>query len=263
MPINLTPFEHGTLCFGNTWSVVNETALAVQVARVALGQDRHIQKILAGASLAAPPTTRPAAAAAIELLTVPVGDDPWHRDGWIFQVLSWIAAYRASPNSIIRAPQMILAQKGFDGLELLIDTANGKIKGAVIFEDKATDNPRTTIKDKVWPEFAALESGQSENVLVSEVLGLLATRPNIDPDAAIESILWNQVRRYRISITVGDTHASEQGRRRLFDGYDTVAGGEAHRRRAETLHVQNLRAWMQALAEKAIVAIQDEVKKYV
>lgn len=263
MPIDLTPFEHGTLCFGNTWSIANVSTLAVHIAQVAIGQDRHIQKILAGASLAAPPTTSRAAANAIKLLTVPAGEDPWHRDGWIFQVLSWIAAYRASPNSIIRAPQMILAQKGFDGLELLVDTANGKIKGAVIFEDKATDDPRTTIREKVWPEFAALESGESENVLVSEVVGLLATRPNIDPDAAIESVLWNHVRRYRISITVGDTHASEQGRRRLFDGYDTVAGGEPHRRRAETFHILNMRAWMQTLAEKAIVAVHDEVKKYV
>jgi hypothetical protein len=263
MPIDLTPFQHGTLCFGNTWSVADESALALHVARVALGQDRHIQKILAGASLAAPPTTSRAAAAAIELLTVPAGEDPWHRDGWIFQVLSWIAAHRASPNSIIRAPQMILAQKGFDGLELLVDTPNGKIEGAVIFEDKATDKPRKTIQEKVWPEFAALESGQSENVLVSEVLGLLATRPHIDPDAAIEKVLWNQVRRYRISITVGDAHASERGRRRLFSGYDTIASGEAHRRRAETIYISNMRAWMQALAQQAIIAVQVEVKKYV
>ncbi|WP_159839578.1 hypothetical protein [Burkholderia sp. 8Y] len=263
MPIDLTPFEHGTLCFGNTWSIADESALALNIARVALGQDRHIQKILAGASLAAPPTTPRAGASAVKLLTVPAGQDPWHRDGWMFQVLSWIAAYRASPTSIIRAPQMISAQKGFDGLELLVDTASGKIKGAVIFEDKATDDPRTTIRDKVWPESAALELGESENVLVSEVVGLLATRPDIDSDAAIERVLWDDVRRYRISITVGDTHASEQGRRRLFDGYDTVASGEAHRRRAETLHVLNLRAWMQTLAEEAIAAIHDEVKKYV
>lgn len=39
------------------------------------------------------------------MLTVAAGADPYHRDGWIFQVMSWIAAYRATPNSIIRPPQ--------------------------------------------------------------------------------------------------------------------------------------------------------------
>jgi len=257
MSINLTPFEHGSLCHGNTWVVADEHVLAQQIARVALGQSRHVQKILAGASLGAPPSTKNSAAGAIELLTVAEGEEPWHRDGWMFQVLSWVAAHRAAPGGIIRAPHMILAHKGFDGLQLELD--KGKVKAAIIFEDKATDNPRATIRDDVWPEFTAFEAGDRENVLTAEVTALLATQPNVDPDIAIENVIWKNVRQYRVSITVNDSHSDDAGRRRLFKGYDQVAAGENRRRRGETLHIKNLREWMQDLADHAIAAVRAEV----
>lgn len=263
MSIKLTPFKHGTLCHGNTWIVEDESVLAQRIARVALGQARHIQKILAGASVPAPATTEYAARDAIKLLTVTPGDDPWHRDGWMFQVLSWIAAYRAAPDSIISTPHIRLADKGFDGLEVEIDRKTGKVTGAIIFEDKATDNPRATIRDDVWSEFVALEAGERENMLTAEVVALLSTKPDLDPDVAIENIIWGNVRRYRVSITVGDSHSSEAGRRRLFKGYDEIAAGDINRRRAETFYVEALRPWMQQLAEKAIAIVRTEMEPHV
>ena len=127
---------------------------------------------------------------------------------------------------------------------------------AVIFEDKATDNPRETIRKEVWEDFKALEAGDRENVLTAEVAALLATQPGIDVDHAIQNIIWKQARRYRVSITVGNTHANKVGRMRLFKGYDSVANGEVIRRRGETFVIQDLRAWMAQLADKAIAATQ-------
>lgn len=246
----------GSLCHGSTWTVVDEDLLADQIARIALGQSRHVQRILAGANLAAPSTTDSAASAAIDLLTVANGVDPWHRDGWIFQAMSWIAAIKAAPGGIIRSPQMILAHKGFDGLQLEVDISTGVVTAAIIFEDKATDNPRATIRDDVWPEFSKLEAGDRENVLVADVIALLQTQSNIDPDLAIENIIWNKARSYRISITVGDTHADTGGRRRLFKGYNENVADPIQRRRGETFHINNLRQWMAALALKAIASVQ-------
>jgi hypothetical protein len=94
-----------------------------------------------------------------------------------------------------------------------------------------------------------------ENVLSAEVSALLIVRPDIDADKAIESILWKQVRRYRVSITVGATHASPAGRQRLFSGFDQVAGGDVLRRRGEILQLDNLRPWMAALAAASINAL--------
>lgn len=255
MSIILTPFEHGALCHGSTWTVEDEDVLADQIARIALGQSRHVQRILAGANFGPSPTTANAASGAIDLLTA-AGEDPWHRDGWMFQAMSWIAAHGATPGGIIRSPHMILAHKGFDGLQLELDNNTGAVIAAIIFEDKATDNPRDTIRDDVWPEFAKLEAGDRENVLTAEVSALLQTQADIDPDIAIQNVIWKQARHYRISITIGETHSNEAGRLRLFRDYDTVAGGAVKRRRGETFYVQNLRQWMDGLAKKSIVAVQ-------
>jgi hypothetical protein len=259
MPIILTPFTHGKLVQGNTWTVVDEDELARHIARVALGQSRHVQKILMGSALTLQPTTtRNAADCAIELLTVQ-GSDPSHRDGWMFQVISWVAAYKASPNGIIRAPHMIAADKGFDGLQLELDAAK-KVSAAIIFEDKATINPRETIRGDVWPEFTAFETGKSENVLTAEVSALLSTQPGIDPDIAIQNIIWKSARRYRISITVGDQHRDEEGRRQLFKGFDNVVGGKLNKRQGETIYLPTLRQWMQSVAKKAIAEIKLKAK---
>jgi hypothetical protein len=252
MPVVLTPFTEGTLCHGCAWTIGDIPQLAQHVAQVALGQSRHVAKILAGVNVAPPPTSQSMRAAAINLLTVPAGSDPWHRDGWIFQTISWLAAHRANPTAIIRAPHMILAHKGFDGLQLDIDTSNGLVTAAVIFEDKATDNPRRTIREEVWPDFQLLEAGERENVLSADVSALLIARPDIDADKAIENIIWKQIRHYRVSITVGATHASPAGRKRLFDGYDQIAVGDVQRRRGEILLVHQLRPWMSSLATTAI-----------
>jgi hypothetical protein len=262
MSVTLTPFEHGNLFYGSTWTVEDEDALADQIARVALGQSRHVQKILAGANLGPPPTTANSAAGAISLLTV-TGEDPWHRDGWIFQTMSWIAANRATPGGIIRSPHMILAHKGFDGLQLELDQDAATVVAAVIFEDKATDNPRDTIRNDVWPEFSKLEAGERENVLTAEVVALLQTQAGIDPDIAIQNIIWKEARHYRISITVGDIHANDAGRLRLFRDYDTIAAGAVKRRRGETFCIQDLRQWMNELAQKAIVAIEANMVAHV
>lgn len=258
MPIKLTPFDQKPLCYGYTWTIDDEDLLAEQIAYIALGQSAHVQKILADANFVPRSPTQNAAKGAIKLLTVDSGKDPWHRDGWMFQSMSWIAAIKGTPNGVIRGPQMIAAEKGFDGLQLQLNKAK-KVVAAIIFEDKATDDPRNTIRDKVWPEFSMFESGERENELTAGITAILQTRHDIDPDSAIETILWKDIRHYRISITVSDTHGNDAGRQRLFKDYDTTITGIAEKRRGETFQVSNLRDWMEGLAQKAIISIQNKV----
>lgn len=246
------------MCHGSTWTVQDEGTLADQIASVAIGQSLHVQRILAGANLGAAPNTKTAATSAVTLLTV-VGGDPWHRDGWMFQVMSWIAAHTANPGGAIRSPHMILAHKGFDGLELEIDDKAGNVSAVIIFEDKATDNPRKTIREEVWPDFKQLEAGDRENVLTAEVVSLLQTLPAVDPDVAIQKIIWKQARHFRVCITVGDSHSTSAGRLRLFRNYEKIAVGAIKKRRAETFYVNDLRGWMSGLAAKAIAAIHNRV----
>jgi hypothetical protein len=254
--------------------VNNESLLAERIARVSLGQYNHVAKILAGTEVAPLSVGEHQVTGAIKLLTVPDGGDPWHRDGWLFQVISWIASHRVKPGLVIRAPQMIWAHKGFDGLQLEVEETSGAITAVIIaitaviiFEDKATENPRSTIKESVWADFEKLEDDDRINVLVADATGLLAQYlrhyPNIDVDEAVQNIVWKKARHYRASVTINEMHNTLAGHRRLFKGYDSVVVGEVCRRRAETILIPELRPWMAQLAKQSIATIYEMVSENV
>ena len=256
MPISFTPISNRNRWTGHDWSIDSDHELAKLVARIALGQYRHVLQILSETDFASSAPATTALAGARQLLTVPDGSDPFHRDGWLFQTISWIAAHIQDNTALIAPPHMQHADKGFDGLHVLIDEKTQTVRSVVICEDKATSNPRDTIRDLVWKEFSDLEAGSSDHLLTAEVSTLLATRPALDPDQAIQQILWKEVRAFRVAITVDDRHGSVDGHKRLFKGYPTVVSGRVTRRRAETLHLEDLRRWMKRLANKALKAAE-------
>ena len=194
---------------------------------------------------------------AIKLVTANV-DNPYHRDGWLFQVMSWICAHRLSAGAAIRAPHMILAHKGLDGLQ--VETGQNGVSHVVIFEDKATDNPRAVIRDDVWPEFRDLETGSRQNVIAAEVVALLKGSGYPNSSEAVKSIVWREARVFKASITVGDYHASDGGLLSLFADYDDVVKGDKARRRGDIFQVADLRAWMQVLAAKVVDILESGVK---
>jgi hypothetical protein len=260
MPLTLKQIDHGDLCHGWSWAVSDEDTLAEQVARITLGQYRHVARILAGANVPGPSTTQDQARAAITHLTVAAGKDPWDRDGWLFQAISWIAAHKGPTASLTRAPHIRKSDKGFDGMQLHLSGDGATITAVIVFEDKATDNARDTIRDDVWTGIVKLESGERLHELSHEISAMLEVRAAADPmfdvDTAIASTLWAQARRYRVSITIGDTHNSEVRRHGLFEGFDTTAPGSVERRRAETFYLPAMRTWMAAFAFKVIAKIK-------
>lgn len=259
MTLALQKVTAPNLCEGSEWVVVDRDALAEQVARIAVGQYRHVSKILLGAGASAAKVTQAAKKDAIALLSLKPGEKPWHRDGWMFQAISWIAAHNDG-GAAIRAPHLIKAHKGFDGLKLELSDA-GEVTAVVIFEDKATENPRATIRDDVWPGIARLEQGERSNELGQEVSALLEAQlrsfPDLDVDAAVQEIAWKEARRYRVAITVDKSHATAEPRMALFKDFDSYAPGDTSRRRAETMHVPDLRPWMEAFANLVIVKVSD------
>lgn len=81
--------------------------------------------------------------------------------------------------------------------------------------------------------------------------------PALDIDEAIESILWHEARCYRVSVTVSDEHKGEPKRKSLFAGFDTAAAGDLVKRRAETMHFDNLRGWMNDFAARVTQKINE------
>jgi hypothetical protein len=258
MTLLLTKVDASEVCQGSDWAIEDQDALAEQVARIAVGQYRHVAKILAGTGSAPPPSDDDVKTNAIALLTAEDPNNPWHRDGWLFQAISWIAAHTGG-GAAIRPPHLIKAHKGFDGLQLEL-SADGSVQAVIIFEDKATENPRDTIRDDVLPGIAKLENGERRNELGQEVAGLLETQvrtfPDLDVDAALQLIVWKEARRYRVAITVASPHNGDAKRKALFKDYDTCAPGNLQRRGAETMTIPELRKWMHGFAGLVIEKIK-------
>ena len=254
MAIALTPVHEGELWSGATWAVEDEEALAALIARVAIGQSRIAARILNEDGLV--PANYPLGGheGARHLLRVGPSGDPAHRDGWMFQVISWIAAHRANRPGLIRPPHMRHADKGLDGLFVEFDDA--EIARVVISEEKATKNARSMVRDKVWPEFQDFETGRRDAELIDGVSALLADRP--DSDAIVAAILWKEKRAYRVAVTINDKHGSVEGRKALYKGYEEAVSGEIDRRRAEVFEVRDLRPWFDNLAAKATAIIDAE-----
>ena len=263
MPISFRPIRSGEQWHGYDWSIDDDDKLAELVAHIALGQYRHVLLILNETDCGTIPLAQNELMGARQLLTVPTGSDPFHRDGWLFQVIAWIAAHLQNRASLSAPPHMQHADKGFDGLHVHIDEKTQTVRSVVICEEKATKHPRETIYGKVWKEFEHLETGARDNLLTARVSTLLETRPDLDADQAVQQIFWKKTRAFRVAITISDSHDDDAGRKRLFKGYEEVVDGEISRRCAETLHLDDLRRWMECIAGKACRAAERMAEPHV
>lgn len=261
MSLVLTSADHDNLCHGWSWQIADEEALVDQVARVSLSQYRHVEKILAGLNTRNPTTNAELVADAIAKLSPDADGSTWRRDGWLFQIISWIAAHHKKGGAVIRAPHIRKADHGFDGLQLDLSDDGTSVTAVVLSEDKATDNPRNTITSKVWPEISKLEEGERITELSHDATVLLSTQLDVFSgehiEQAIEDIIWKDARRFRVSVTVKDEHEAEDARRALFVGYDERAGGDVVRRRAETMCIPDLREWMQHFSDRVAARIAE------
>lgn len=173
MTLILTATDHDDLCHGWSWEIDDEDELIDQVARIAVGQYRHIARILAGLRSGPPTTSAEHVADAVAKLSPDSDGSTWRRDGWIFQIISWIAAQHNKDAAITRALHIRKADHGFDGLQLELSADGASISAAAICEDKATDDPRKTITGKVWPEIEKFEANERITELTHDVTSLL------------------------------------------------------------------------------------------
>ena len=258
MPITLEPFQEPPLCSGYQWLLRDEEKLSICVAFLVAGYYQHVARILSPAET--PPTPN-LGSSAIDAAIAKIQDsNHWHRDGWLFQMISWIAAQLATGGKTpTSAPQPRPADKGLDGLIIELSSDSASASAVVICEDKATNNPRQTIRSEVWPELDEFETGRRDNELVSEVTSVLRTYAlaQAKVQRIIEQIYWQDQRHYRVSITVDQCHDDHGGRQRLFAGYDVHVAGDLVRRRAETVHIPELRAWLERFAHKVIARLSD------
>lgn len=250
-PIHVESIGCLPLCVAYKWTITDVAILARLVSRIAIGQATAVTRVLEALEVTLPaPPAESAITAALGRFTTPANDAiRYRRDGWLFQTIAWLATWQGrSPGDLIRTPQFRQGEHGIDGLLISVDSTNGRVGGVSICEQKATDNPRKKIYEQVWPEIEQYERGERDDQLVAEVAALLERKDASTAVSLASAIHWKHQRRYRVSVTVGETFDAKKYLS-TFSGYDEKAGGSAERRHAETLALVDLRGWMDTLSE--------------
>ncbi|MFT7898404.1 hypothetical protein VBY74_00355 [Tenacibaculum ascidiaceicola] len=220
-----------------------------------LGHYIHILNIINSLSSSSPTPSNRIIDFAIEKLNVSEDVHVIHRDGWLFQMISWLvlALRNLGNNYYTQHPHFAPAQHGIDGLSIVLKTDN-TIDKIIITEDKCTENPRNSIRNQVFPEFRDFEDGKKDSALISVLSSLIA---HLDAGTVFQSVqndIYNtDLRMYRVGITREQSHNSIRGRRRLFKDYDSyVKGTSCDRRSGATIHLGDMRNWMQDFSNMVI-----------
>lgn len=182
----------------------------------------------------------------------------YHRDGLIFEAISWAAAkQQTSGTALLRDPHISSTSQGLDGLMIELNDTATEITRATIFEDKCSEDPRTTFRDKIIPAFQTYHENKRAAQLVACAAALIE-KSGLDGTKATRAaarVLDIRFRAYRGSLAV-ETIDDLERRKRLFKDYDRLAHINADQRiGAVFVTGDDLRAWFDDLAQRAIAFI--------
>lgn len=251
-------------CIGERWVAKNQEDLAALVAIIAMGQVAQASYILTELAQAAPAYTDTDLKneAKIRLTvqdnkTTPrTGYPREHRDGFIFEVVSWIAARKFHSKLVyMKDPHISTTSQGLDGLMVELSVDKSKIERITIFEDKCSDNPRDAFTRKVIPAFLDRHRNKRSAEIIAAASVLLRIAGISDGHAAqlAAAVTDRKTRRYRAAFAVTDEYDNQKKRGELFAGYDKIEDIEAEQRLGACLIVPpNLRDWFDKLATISI-----------
>jgi hypothetical protein len=262
MPFNYNNFDCSPLVIDNEFNIHDEEKLSRYIAKVVLGHFAHIKRIIRALSTIAPTLANDDIDNAINLLTSKDKStkDIEKRDGWVFQIISWLVLFDENKGGkfYCQQPHDAPAQHGLDGVAVSLSN-DLKIERIIITEDKCSKNHRVVIP-KIWDEFKLFEDGKNNNKVVSRISALLE---DLDEGKVLEAnkndISSKNLWKYRVGINRNNTYQSLQGRKNLFKGYDDcVTGTDPSRRYASTIHKENIRSWMEHISNKVIKYLESE-----
>ncbi len=264
VPFNFRNIDCQPSCIDEEYTIVDKELLAEWVAILALGQSRHMARIINELSPAPIRVTQMTKKSVLSKLQVSKEiekdkdkkeDFIEKRDGWLFQLISWIVVFMQNQGKLFKQylPHTQHAMHGIDGLAVIVE--GGHIARIIITEDKCTKNARNTITQQVFPELDDYEKGIKNTELLEKVGVLLDMIGEDCPDAHndIENISKWQ---YRISITRQSTHDSPDKRKSLFKDYESHVKKSIERRRGSTTNLGDMRAWMEDFSKMVIDIIK-------
>ncbi len=252
------------LVIDSSFNVIDLELLAKWVAQLLLGNSLHIARIIEGLDSKGVSHRNVAIDSIINKLnTVGV----YKRDGWLFQMISWIAlkiklhSQYGIGKVFMNAPHSAPAQHGIDGFALVIDNRK-MIKYIVLCEDKCTEGARKLITSQIYPEFSKFENGEFDNRVLTEISSMVRGEDegillqNVQDDI-VESKYWM----YRIGVTRQNDSDDEEGRKALYKGYDTVVCGDVTRRNAASVNLNDVRVWMDAFCKMVVKELESKKTK--
>lgn len=258
MPFNLIDTDCSPLVIDYEYEIDNKDLLAEYVGELLLGHHLHINRIINSLSTILPVHPNDSIDKVINKITSATIEK---RDGWIFQMISWIVLAKryTGEKFFSNYPHFAPAQHGIDGLALILNENDG-LRNIIITEDKCTTGPRGKITQQVFPEFREFENGEKNNALVSIISILIG---QLDAGNILQNvqndIFDNKYRIYRIGITREGKHNDNEGRKALFNNYDDcVSGNTSERRSGATIYLDDMRNWMQDFSDKVINYLQSK-----
>lgn len=284
MPLQITPTVIPALCQLSSWSIKDEDEFIQALAWLYLQKPTHAEKIaralipLKKAGLPGNPFL-----GAMEKLTYRLDDltadlasadnkiqrkakeqldaRVSHRDGLLFQHISWLAAAIQFPNSLKAPPHSRAADKGFDGVILDVNLSTKKISRLIMCEDKASTDPRRHVRKAVWEEFKIIAAGIRDDEVNSSVTGLLSTLHGAseeDLEDILDAVCWQKVRQFRVAVAVGPDRARKGVYAHLFRGFDKAhPKGTETTRYAEVMPMQDVRQTLDEIAKKVHAKLEE------
>lgn len=251
-------------CVGSRWIAIDCGRLAQLVAIVAMGQVTNAAFILRELRPASPAISPNELRLEAKIrLSVQSGSSPprngypqWHRDGFIFEAISWIASCQElGPLGYLTDPHVSATTQGLDGLMIELSDDKSKIVRSTVFEDKCTDNPRSVFIQKVIPALLDRHENRRSAELVATA-SLLLRIAGIDDSAIstmVASVMNRNERRYRASFALTPQYDNQASRQDLFKDYEKVYGISSNQRIGAGLIVTGaLRSWFDNLATQAV-----------
>ena len=263
-PIEIELMDCSPVAIDYGYRIIDMDLMAEWITRLLLGNSLHITRIIERLEPHFVSLRNEAIDSVIAKLDVPIDDieNIYRRDGWLFQMMSWISlnislhAQHNREQIFMNAPHTAPAQHGMDGFALVLDN-HKKINSIIITEDKCTENDRDTIRTQVFPEFRAFESGTYDNRVLAEISSIIRdTDGGSLLDAVQNDIVNPNYWIYRIGITRQLTHNSQRGRIRLYKDFDMEVKGNVNRRKASSIYLESLREWMSELSSTIVRKLQ-------
>ncbi|MGF7163319.1 hypothetical protein FHS85_004982 [Rhodoligotrophos appendicifer] len=174
----------------------------------------------------------------------------YHRDGLLFEIISWVAArLTATPSDAISDPHLKATNQGTDCVKVTVDLVTRTLTRATVYEYKCTTNWRQLFSQDVLTAFREYVSGERDNQLAQAAITLLIelgfTRD--ERNAAYDELVRARPLAFQASLTVAPSGFGAAERPALFAGYDAIAG-DITTRGGNTMPLDDVRGWFTVFA---------------